>query len=521
MNLSPWKVYVSNMSVLDLLMHFVVLIFVFTKASLASLHFIRGRPRGGMLGVPEVGCTIDSKNLPEAQWFSQRLDHFDDSNTNTWQQRYFYNDSHYVNSDGPVFLMIGGEGKANPIWLTVGDMMKNAQVFGAFTFLLEHRFYGESRPTSDMSDANLRYLNSEQALADLAAFRVAMAKKFNLTSNQWISFGGSYPGSLSAWYRLKYPHLVDGAVASSAPVFGKLNFLEYMDVVTASLGTTGPDCVKNVANATNRVQSLLSSLEGAKQLTELFMLCQPLDKDNVNDVATFALDLSGNFAIVVQYNKDNRAFEGAVGTNITVNTLCDIMNDERIGEPLLRYAKINSMMLQTYGVNCLDSSYKSMITTLQNTSWSSSASEGGRQWTYQTCTEFGFYQTSDSHAQPFGKLFPLKFFIQQCMDIFDPQFNATNIQNGIDETNTNYGGYGIASSKIIFPNGSIDPWHALGIIKDVTSSEQAVFIEGTAHCANMYPASPSDPPQLVAARQTIQDHLKAWLAQESLLSNQV
>lgn len=63
---------------------------------------------------------------------------------------------------------------------------------------------------SDMSNANLRYLNSEQALADLAAFRVAMAKKFNLTSNQWISFGGSYPGSLSAWYRLKYPHLVDG-----------------------------------------------------------------------------------------------------------------------------------------------------------------------------------------------------------------------------------------------------------------------------------------------------------------------
>lgn len=135
------------MSVVDLLIHFVVLIFMFTKASQASLHFLRGRPRGGMLGVPEVGSTFDSKNLPEAQWFNQRLDHFDDSNTNTWQQRYFYNDSHYVNSGGPVFLMIGGEGEANPIWLTVGDMMKNAQVFGAFTFLLEHRFYGESRPT--------------------------------------------------------------------------------------------------------------------------------------------------------------------------------------------------------------------------------------------------------------------------------------------------------------------------------------------------------------------------------------
>ena len=28
---------------------------------------------------------------------------------------------------------------------------------------------------------------------------------------------------------------------------------------------------------------------------------------------------------------------------------------------------------------------------------------------YQTCTEFGFYQTSDSDNQPFGKLFPLKY----------------------------------------------------------------------------------------------------------------
>jgi len=61
-----------------------------------------------------------------------------------------------------------------------------------------------------MSDSSLKYLNSEQALADLAAFSQSMAWEFNLTNSKWISFGGSYPGSLSAWFRLKYPHLVHG-----------------------------------------------------------------------------------------------------------------------------------------------------------------------------------------------------------------------------------------------------------------------------------------------------------------------
>ena len=68
-----------------------------------------------------------------------------------------------------------------------------------------------------------------------------------------------------------------------------------------------------------------------------------------------------------------------MGTNITINTLCDIMNNQDIGDPLSRYAKVNSLMLQTYGSKCLDSSYKNMIASLQNTSWSSSASEGGKK----------------------------------------------------------------------------------------------------------------------------------------------
>ena len=42
-----------------------------------------------------------------------------------------------------------------------------------------------------------------------------------------------------------------------------------------------------------------------------------------------------------------------------------------------------------------------------------------------------------------------------------------------------------------------------------------VNVLGTAHCANMYPASPSDPPQLVEARHQIQQHIMMWLQADS------
>jgi len=47
---------------------------------------------------------------------------------------------------------------------------------------------------SDISTNNLKYLSSEQALADLAYFRVYMSDKLKLAKNKWIAFGGSYPG---------------------------------------------------------------------------------------------------------------------------------------------------------------------------------------------------------------------------------------------------------------------------------------------------------------------------------------
>lgn len=111
----------------------------------------------------------------------------------------------------------------------------------------------------------------------------------------------------------------------------------------------------------------------------------------------------------------------------------------------------------------------------------------GRQWTYQTCTEFGFYQTSNYKPQVFGDRFPIDFFVQQCMDIFGPKYNMSFLNRAVERTNTLYGALEIEVSNVVFVQGSVDPWHALGIVKTIDQGAPAIYIKGNIYsiCKNL------------------------------------
>ena len=78
--------------------------------------------------------------MPKAQWIYQKLDHTIANDKIRWKQRYFVNSTWWDHHSGPVFLLLGGEGPANPNWIVAGtNIMLNAQKHKALVFSIEHR----------------------------------------------------------------------------------------------------------------------------------------------------------------------------------------------------------------------------------------------------------------------------------------------------------------------------------------------------------------------------------------------
>ena len=487
-----------------LLLFFVCLINISTSWQI----FMKGRSKHGNLGEPILSKYYE---LPEEQWFTQFLDHFNPTEARIWQQRYFVNGEYYKKG-GPVFLMIGGEGTATAKWMVEGQWIEYAKEFGALCFQVEHRFYGKSHPTADLSVKNLVYLTSEQALADLAYFVQIMNTTYKLPNNtKWIAFGGSYSGSLAAWLREKYPHLVHGAVSASGPLLAKIDFQEYYVVVENALREYSEACVNAIVEANKQFHIMLRHPVGQQGLVKKFALCDPIDPGHTkrNDISNLYETIASNFAGIVQYNKDNR--NNSAMANMTIESACDILTNQKLGISIDRLAVLSNKILNATKEKCLDYMYTKMIHKLRNVTWGSEEAEGERQWMYQTCTEFGFFQTSTARPNLFSETFPVDFFVQQCTDVFGPKYNNHLLKAAVNRTNILYGALNLKVTNVVFVHGSVDPWHVLGITKSSNPQAPAIYINGTAHCANMYPPSKNDSSELKAARVKIGKLINQWL----------
>lgn len=95
---------------------------------------------------PPVPIDGISNRLILSNYITQPQDHFDATNTNTWQMRYYSNDQYYV-PGGPLFIYLGGEWEISYGWVTGGHMVDMAKEMNGHIFYTEHRYYGKSYPT--------------------------------------------------------------------------------------------------------------------------------------------------------------------------------------------------------------------------------------------------------------------------------------------------------------------------------------------------------------------------------------
>eukprot|EP00128_Syssomonas_multiformis_P000553 Colp12_sorted_trinity150504_noHs@24662 len=427
----------------------------------------------------------------ETYWFDQRLDHFDSQNTATFKQRYYVNDTYYVKG-GPLFVYIGGEAALGANSITSGEIVENAMEHKAMMVALEHRYYGKSHPFPTLSTANLKYLSSQQALADLANFIEFFRYNSSLPESKTITFGGSYPGALSAWFRSKYPHITAGSVASSAPILAKADFFEYDETVSAS---AGPTCSAAVRAATADVQNqLFKDDQAANDLKKLFTC------EKVEDNMSFLYVLADAVAYAIQYTSTTP------GPRYNLRgKLCDTLEDNS-KDSITQYAAFVTGLFEALQTPC--EHFTSTDTVLSDPTVAEELNQ--RQWWYQSCTEFGFFQTAPAKDPVRSPLINLQYHYDLCEKAF-----GVALRPRLEFTNEYYGALKIVGSNIFFPNGSLDPWKRLSLREPRACCDSIIPLEinGTAHCADLYANRPEDPQSLTEARGQIAKAIRQWLAE--------
>lgn len=440
------------------------------------------------------------------RFLDQRLDHFNRELTTTFKQRYFLNDTFWKGEENaPVFLCVGGEGPPLDRSVLVSsvhcnDMVEIAPKYNALLLALEHRYYGPSNPFDDFSTDNLKYLNTEQALGDIATFVQLINEQYKLTpSNRWITWGGSYPGMVAALARFRYPHLIYGAVSSSAPLEPVVDMVGYNEVVAESMKAPivggSDECLNIIVEGHQEVGNQLQTADGRRSLEKQFNICVPGTLENEKNREEFA----GNGVVYLPVQSNDPACTTPL---CNISSICNYLTTTATGTSIERLAALAKEQSPTCGVP----SYDAMIKF-----WASPKNPD-RSWLYQTCTEWGFYQTCNVGTKcPYTQgLHTTDVDYDICLQAFGIPKDQVDAQ--IQNTLSIYGGDDILGSRIIFTNGEIDPWRANSVLVPPNAYEPTQWVNGASHHYWTHPSSPTDTAEINAAREVIWNKVMFFLS---------
>ncbi|CAN6282506.1 unnamed protein product [Urochloa humidicola] len=446
----------------------------------------------GFLGGADRYLTRDER------WIDQTLDHFNPTDHHQFKQRYYEFLDYYRAPNGPIFLKICGEASCNGISNDYLAVM--AKKFGAALVSPEHRYYGKSSPFDSLTTENLRFLSSKQALVDLAVFRQYYQETLNAKYNRsgadssWFVFGGSYAGALSAWLRLKFPHLTCGSLASSGVVLAVYNFTDFDKQIGDS---AGPECKEALQEVTRLVDIQLQC--GSNSVKQLF------GATKLQNDGDFLYLLADAAAIAFQYGNPDVLCSPLVEAK---------KNGTDLVETFSRYVKDYYVGKFGASVASYDQQY------LKNTT-PSTAESAYRLWWYQVCSEVAFFQVAPKNDSVRSQKIDTRYHLDLCRNVF-----GEGVYPDVFMTNLYYGGTRIAGSKIVFANGSQDPWrHASKQKSSKDLPSYLIECKNCGHCSDLSgcPQAPSNiegdsskcssPEALNKVRKQIVDQIDLWLSE--------
>lgn len=416
----------------------------------------------------------------ETHFYEQKLDHENAKDTRTFKQRYFIDSQYAVDAHSPVFLIVCGEWNCDAGTNSSSFLKKIAQKLKGHLVAAEHRFYGESMPTTSMTTENLKLLSLGQAVSDLAELQKYIMETHNL-NGKWTITGGSYAGTLASSYRLKHPELVVGALASSAPVLMKNEFFEYDAHIAKVINTTS--CGDQVRAAVALIEEKIKTPEGALELRQLFKATEvKLDSDFMYIVADM-------LAYAVQTGKHKM--------------FCDALAAS--SDLVVGYADGGLKVLAANGTTPVEISFQAAEKV------EITKDDMFRQWMWQSCTEFGWFQVAngtDSAAARSSQV-DLKYHDDTCQRLFQIPIVA-NRDNRYNETYY-LPLFSTETSHIIFSNGGNDPWSTLSITSTDNEGLPLFVMEGAAHCNDL--RATITIPAVIAAQVEIGAVFEKWLAE--------
>ncbi|XP_039749403.1 putative serine protease K12H4.7 [Pararge aegeria] len=411
-----------------------------------------------------------------------------------------YNEEFFGGDGKPVFILVGGEWDIVPGWLQAGNMYLMAQENKGHQIYTEHRYYGESLPYQNFTTENLRFLNVDQALADLAYFIKEVKQIPRFANSKVILYGGSYAANMVLWFKQRYPHLVVGGVASSAPIKGQVDFTGYLEVVhRAFLSEGGNSCIATIRDGITLTVAALQTALGRQNLEKAYRLCNPLKYDSPFDMGYFSGLISWSFSTSVQQARPG-----------TLTAICNNFANNVYG--MTPMEQIGGYIAATRNLgagDCWNMDYESYVERYRTQNTNS------RAWYYQTCTEYGYYQTAPSVGTVFDDLtwLSVPFYVDVCKQAFDQKFDETFVYDAVERVNLVFGGLTPDVNNTINIHGEVDPWHALGVHdRDLKDGSPTITVPRASHCFDMQSWRATDTIRMTNAQQFARRMVAQWLS---------